>query len=94
MVKVSYDSEKMHKFMVFNIILSVVLLFSVIMMTETIGEQEDQIRELARTVNELTYKFDEQSLKRPVESSAQNEQFSDNGEMMEEIWANIEYNRQ
>lgn len=84
----------MHKFMVFNIILSVVLLFSVIMMTETIGEQEDQIRELARTVNELTYKFDEHSLKKPVGSSAENGQFSDNGEMMEEIWANIEYNRQ
>lgn len=55
-VKVTYDTDKMHKFMVFNVALSLLLIGMVAYMSCKICGQNEKITMLANMVNELNYK--------------------------------------
>ena len=57
-VKVSYDTGNMQKLMMFNVFLSIVLLFLVFNMSQVIESQEEKITALAKMVNELTYSIE------------------------------------
>jgi hypothetical protein len=50
-VKVTYDTEKMHKFMVCNLVLSLLLIFTVMYMTSMICGQNEKITMLAKMIN-------------------------------------------
>ena len=50
-VKVTYDTEKMHKFMIFNLVLSVLLMITVIYMNSLVCGQNEKITTLAKIVN-------------------------------------------
>ena len=63
-------------------------------MTCTIGDQDDKITELAKIVNQLTYKIDEQNFKKSNEMGKQKAEFLDDGTLLEEIGANFEFTRQ
>ena len=55
----TYDTEKMHKFMVCNMVLSLLLILTVVYMTSMLCGQNEKITLLAKMVNELNYKVEE-----------------------------------
>jgi hypothetical protein len=50
-VKVTYDTEKMHKFMLCNLILSLLLILTVAYLTSMICVQNEKIFMLANMIN-------------------------------------------
>ena len=81
----TYDTEKMHKFMVCNMVLSLLLILTVVYMTSMLCGQNEKITLLAKMVNELNYKIEEQGLMKPQESRGANTKSSENEEFLEHL---------
>lgn len=93
-VNVTYDTDAMRKFMILNVVLSLILMSTVIYMASVVCGQTSQIQMLSKMVNELNYKTQEQSLTKIQASNGQISILSENQEFLEHIASNLESGKQ